>query len=627
MPPCPALSRLCRLLRRLVAAGLLAPTIVLAAVQVAWFEDPGGGLRIEQVADASLAGRFAAAEPEFVSFGLSTSAYWLRITLPAGEAPLLLEVATPYLDKLDFHRPRPAGGYELVATGDHRPFATREIPYHHPVFRLAAATHRDSVHYLRVENAGALQIPMRFRTADAFRQSAIDEHFAFGMFYGLALGMALYNLFLYFGIRDRAYLWYVIYVSLFTAFVLARNGFAFQWLWPDSPWLGNNSHYLLIAAAIAAATQFTREFLDTPTRTPRLDLALRLAAVFGLAVAGAALAGWQRAAVLLVQVHSLGAIGIGVTAAVVALRAGYAPARYYLIAFAAIMVTALFSVARNLGLFPANFLSTYGVQVGSALEIIFLALGLGDRINLLKREKEAAQAEALRSQQTAFAVLQNHEQELEHRVRQRTEELAEANEMLRQREQALEHMAHHDVLTGLANRALLEDRLQQALARARRNRQSIALLLIDLDKFKEINDTHGHEHGDAMLVAVAGRLRATVRDCDTVARLGGDEFVLLLGEVHDAGDCDIVAAKLLSAIVEPVHFRDVELRCSVSIGAAIFPANGHDSATLFRQADEAMYAAKRAGRAAYRRAPAESPESAVSLEGQVTESTGLNSQS
>lgn len=267
-----------------------------------------------------------------------------------------------------------------------------------------------------------------------------------------------------------------------------------------------------------------------------------------------------------------------------------------------------------------------GVQVGSALEIIFLALGLGDRINLLKREKEAAQAEALRSQQTAFAVLQNHEQELEHRVRQRTEELAEANEMLRQREQALEHMAHHDVLTGLANRALLEDRLQQALARARRNRESIALLLIDLDKFKEINDTHGHEHGDAMLVAVAGRLRATVRDCDTVARLGGDEFVLLLGEVHDAGACDIVAANLLSAIVEPVHFRDVELRCSVSIGAAIFPANGHDSATLFRQADDAMYAAKRAGRAAYRRAPAESPESAVSLAGQVTESTGLNSQ-
>ena len=91
MPPCPALSRLCRLLRRLVAVGLLAPTIVLAAVQVAWLEDPGGGLRIEQVADASLAGRFIAAEPEFVSFGLSTSAYWLRITLPAGEAPLLLE--------------------------------------------------------------------------------------------------------------------------------------------------------------------------------------------------------------------------------------------------------------------------------------------------------------------------------------------------------------------------------------------------------------------------------------------------------------------------------------------------------------------------------------------------------
>lgn len=591
-----------RFLRLLVFVALLAPLASSAAVRVDWLEDASRQLRIEQVADAERSAGFIATDPEFASFGLSRSAYWLRITVPPGDQPLVLEVATPYLDKLDFHRPRSGGGYELVATGDHRPFATREIDYHHPAFRLATSARAESVHYLRVENAGALQIPLRFRTADEFRQAAIDEHFVFGMFYGLALVMVAYNLFLYLGIRDRAYLSYVIYVSLFTLFVLARNGFAFQWLWPQSPWLGNNSHYLLVAAAVAAATQFTRDFLDTAVRTPRLDLALRLAAAFGLTVVAASLAGWQRGAVLLVQLHSLAAIGTGVAAAVVALRAGYAPARYYLIAFAAIMATALFSVARNLGLFPANFLSTYGVQVGSALEIVLLALGLADRINLLKRDTEIAQAEALQSQRAALAVLQNHEHELEQRVQLRTEELARANEQLLQREQALEHMAHHDPLTGLANRALLEDRLAQALARARRRQTGVGLLLLDLDEFKEINDTHGHGHGDAMLRATAERLRAAVRDSDTVARLGGDEFVILIEEMHAAEDCDAVASKLLAAAVEPVAFRDVLLRCSVSIGGAVFPADGDEAEELLKRADAAMYAAKRAGRNAYRRA-------------------------
>ncbi len=598
-----ALRRLAgHLLHLIVFAALLAPLGALAAIRVDWMEDASRELRVEQVADAGLAGRFAASDPEFASFGLSRSAYWLRITVPPGVSPLVLEVATPYLDRLDFHRPGPGGGFELVATGDHRPFATREIDYHHPVFRLATSARGDSVHFLRIENAGALQIPLRVHTEEAFRQTAIAEHFAFGMYYGLALVMALYNLFLYFGIRDRAYLSYVVYVSLFSLFVLARNGFAFQWLWPDSPWLGNNSHYLLVAAAIAAATKFTRDFLESSLRTPRLDLALRFAAAFGLTVVAATLADWQRGAVLLVQVHSLFAIGVGVAAAIVALREGYAPARYYLIAFAAIMITAVFSVARNLGLFPANFLSTYGVQVGAALEIVFLALGLADRINLLKHEKAVAQAEALRSQRTAFALLQSHEQELQQRVQLRTQELARANEQLRQREQALEHMAHHDPLTGLANRALLEDRLSQALARARRHQARIGVLLLDLDEFKAINDTHGHAHGDAMLRATAERLRAVVRDSDTVARLGGDEFVILIEGMRTAEDCDGVAAKLLAAVVEPVAFRGVVLRCSVSIGGAVFPADGADAEGLLKRADAAMYAAKHAGRNAYRRA-------------------------
>lgn len=581
------------------AAAAAAP----AAPAVAWFEDGSAELSIEAVAGGgATAVRFAAASGNPLNFGLSRSAYWVRIVVPRGTDAELLEVATPYLDVLDFYRPRPEGGFERVEAGDHRPFGSREMDYRHPLFRLAGATHADAAHYLRVRNAGAIQLPLHFWSTDAFRRAAMQEAYLFGLFYGLLLVMTLYNLFLFVGVRDRAYLWYVIYVALFGLFMLARNGFAFQWLWPDSPWLGNNAHYLLIAGAIAAAVQFTRRFLDTPVRTPRLDPALRLAAAFGAVVALAALAGWQRSAVLGVQAHSLVAVGLGVAAATHVARAGYAPARYYLIAFATVMAASVFSVARNLGLFPANALSTYGVQIGSAAEIVLLALGLADRINTLKRDKAAAQTAALRSQEALVATLRRSGEELERRVRERTEELAHANERLRQREQALEKLAHRDALTGLANRALLEDRLEQALSRARRRQSLAAVLLVDLDGFKAINDRHGHDSGDAVLRAVAGRLRRSVREGDTVARLGGDEFIVLLEELQAAEDCDAVAGKLLQSIGEAVPHDGIEMRVTPSIGAAVFPADAAEAPALLRRADAAMYEAKRAGRNAYRRA-------------------------
>jgi len=588
--------------RLLRLAALLCPLAAAADPGVAWVEDASGALPVEVVAGAGYESRFAPARGNPLNFGLSQSAYWVRFTVPRGAPELLIEIATPYLDVLDFHRARAGGGFERIETGDHRPFDSREIDYRHPVFRVAGDANADTAHYLRIRNAGAIQVPLHFWSPDGFRRAAVQEAYLFGIFYGLLLVMTLYNLILYLGVRDRAYLWYVVYVALFGLFMFARNGFAFQWLWPGSPWLGNFSHYLLITGAIAAAVQFSRCFLDTPARTPRLDGALRGAAAFGAVVALAALAGWQRIAVLGVQAHSLAAVGLGVAAAIVVWRSGYAPARYYLIAFATVMAASVLSVARNLGLFPANALSTYGVQIGSAAEIVLLALGLADRINSLKREKEAAQAEVLRSQEAVVATLRHAGREMERRVRERTEDLAQANELLRRREQALEELAHHDALTGLANRNLLDDRLAQVLARARRRQSMVAVLLIDLDGFKEVNDRHGHDHGDAILRAVAGRLRDAVRDGDTVARLGGDEFLVLLDDLQEPSACDAVAAKLLDLIAEPVPYCDATLRVTASIGAAVFPADGDDGAGLLRKADRAMYEAKHAGRNAFRRA-------------------------
>jgi diguanylate cyclase (GGDEF)-like protein len=155
------------------------------------------------------------------------------------------------------------------------------------------------------------------------------------------------------------------------------------------------------------------------------------------------------------------------------------------------------------------------------------------------------------------------------------------------------YQAMHDALTGIPNRALLQDRLQMALYDAERTEEHAALLLLDLDRFKEVNDTLGHHHGDLLLQEVAARLRSVLRDGDTVARLGGDEFAILLRRVHTPGDVLVVAERALEALRRPADLLGQNVVVGGSIGVALAPEHSQDSGELLRLADIAMYEAKR----------------------------------
>lgn len=169
----------------------------------------------------------------------------------------------------------------------------------------------------------------------------------------------------------------------------------------------------------------------------------------------------------------------------------------------------------------------------------------------------------------------------------------------KQAEQRIAHMAQHDTLTGLPNRLLLKDRIGQAVFHAHRGKSSVAVMFIDLDRFKNINDSLGHEAGDRLLQTVAKRIRTCLREADTVSRLGGDEFVIVLPEVHGSHDVSLVASKILETLSEPYHLQGQDLHVSASIGVALFPEDGEDADTLMRNADAAMYHAKDSGRANY----------------------------
>ena len=163
-------------------------------------------------------------------------------------------------------------------------------------------------------------------------------------------------------------------------------------------------------------------------------------------------------------------------------------------------------------------------------------------------------------------------------------------------EERLEHLAHYDTLTGLPNRSLLRDRIEQAVERAIRLGTKVAMFYLDLDHFKAINDTLGHAAGDALLKAVAQRMKTCVRAVDTIARLGGDEFVVLAPDINDAGDIDTVASKLLMTLSQPYDIDGQAAISAPSIGISIYPDDGNNVDDLMKHADTAMYQAKHSGR-------------------------------
>ncbi len=191
---------------------------------------------------------------------------------------------------------------------------------------------------------------------------------------------------------------------------------------------------------------------------------------------------------------------------------------------------------------------------------------------------------------------------LEDQIHARTAELESAlrenEKMMRALQIANEkitHMACHDALTGLPNRVLLEDRIQQSIVQSKRDHTRMALLFIDLDKFKPVNDLLGHKAGDSVLKVAADRMRDSVRAVDSIGRIGGDEFVVCLPQLNRSDDAIIVARKIQSCLMKPIQIDSHEVRIGSSIGVSLYPDNGDNMQSLMQAADEAMYAIKEAG--------------------------------
>lgn len=270
---------------------------------------------------------------------------------------------------------------------------------------------------------------------------------------------------------------------------------------------GNAVFPAAMAATGFFGALFTRSFLETRRTAPGLDkLILVGVAWFAIAAIGPFVLPYRIAAIN-VSLSGISFSLLAVAGGVLCLMRKGPGAHLFLVAWALLLIGVAVTGARNFGWVPTNALTSYAMQIGSALEMLLLSSALADRINSMRKEKERAQADSLAAKQQMVIALQGSELDLEERVADRTRELADANTRLEESQEALRHLAYHDNLTGLANRALMEDRIAQAIEHARRYDFVVAVLLVDLDRFKPINDSYGHSAGDEVLNPLPGGSR------------------------------------------------------------------------------------------------------------------------
>lgn len=564
---------------------------------VGYWLDPSGLASLRDV--AARLDRFQplpAARGEDINFGYHHGAVWLHFELTTRAntpADWLLEVAHPTLDRVEVYLVDARGSVIRQQAGDRLPMAERPFRHRNLVFPLRFTPSSHYHVWLRVESEGNLTIPLRLWRPAALANYDRVSYAWLALYFGVLSAMILYNLLLLAAIRDRLYLLYVGVVTGMGVGLLALSGFGNLWLWPGLTTWGHYAYALGFAFCGLMGALFTRRFLATRRYTPWLDGLIRVSALlFALILLLSPFVPYLWLAIA-ANLTGIAFSSLGVLAGVRGWQRGSPGARVYLLAWAILLAGVSVLASRNMGWLPTNWLTSYLVLIGSALDMILLSFALAARINRMRQQKEDAEARMLREREEVLQIMSSKEAQLEAMVEKRTRDLAIINEGLRESVARERRQAHHDALTGLANRMLLDDRLEQALKRARRAGTKVAVALIDLNDFKPINDTYGHDVGDQLLVDIANRLRLAVRVSDTIARYGGDEFVLVLDSLHDRDEAEHVLHTLMTSLREPFRHKRLELPISAAVGVCLFPDDAEEANTLLRCADEAMYQEKR----------------------------------
>lgn len=558
-------------------------------------EDPGGTLRVDDVLRLDESFAPAAHDGRDIVRSYSDSAYWFRFTLQS-ETPRLWLLDLPYsrMDEVQFYAPTGDGGYTLMRAGDSVAPHARPIAHRNLVFPLETSSEPHTF-YLRVSTEGTINLHATLRTTENFIAHSQIDTILVGAYFGLLVVMMLYNLLLYLLVRERICLLFALFCLGLSIGQASLHGIGPLLLWPAFPQWSNPAVVYGMSSAGLLSMLFTRELLALNRPVRAFDYVIYGSAIaYGCCALIMAAGFYQPAAIVLSLVGILTPCA-AMPVVFYCLRRGYTQDRFAIVAWTVFEIGVATFAARSIGLLPGNPFTDHALEITTALQVFLFALAMAQRMNRMRAERTRAQSEALEAERALVAALKMSETELEAKVQARTAELAEANRRLRENERHLLHQSQHDALTGLLNRYVLNDRINHALAQRRRDAKALAVLVIDLDGFKPINDRYGHSAGDAALVETARRLKRCVRDADTVARVGGDEFVVVLESLNDVQEAQSIGDAILQEVARPFSYREHELSVSASLGIACYPEDGDTAEALIISADAAMYRAKRRG--------------------------------
>ena len=567
--------------------------------QIELLEDVGAQLSIADLADPAVQNRFQPAQGR-ASVGQSRNPWWIKVSLqraPDAPAQWWLEVGAVTQLDLQVFLPDAQQGWRRHQSGERVSYAQgRDHEYRRMLFELPALDPQPLTFYLRSYDPAGNSFPLKVLQLDDLTHLATHENLGLGLIYGVILALLLYNLFIFFSLRDSAYFWYVLTTASALIFILSMSGHGFQYLWPNAAvpfWL---DRITLPSLWGLCASRFTQSLLQTRRHVRWAHLILNLAILLYLVAIALDALGARGQAAWIIALLSFASIPSALGAAFIRWRQGYYPALLYLCGYGLILSSISLLLMRTTGLIQPATWNAYVFPLAIAAETILFSFALAYRIQMLKQEKAQALQQADREKTARLAQVQASADELQQAVTLRTAELAATNERLRQREQELQHAAFHDPLTELPNRRYLVDRCKAALADAERHQQAVALLLIDLDHFKPINDRYGHDAGDLMLQVIAQRLSEHVRGGDTVSRLGGDEFAVLIGGAEAERHAREIAERLLAELAKPVLYGAEALTVTISIGVALYPRHARQFTDLYKSADETLYKVKARGR-------------------------------
>lgn len=395
-----------------------------------YIEDKDNNLSIQEVVKIN---NFKVIERKVHNFGVTSSSIWLRlsVTNKTSVGNLILQVNQPLIDEVTLY----SYNYKLrqytnMRLGEFQPFKTRS--YQTPQYLFDLKVHQDSTrtYYLRVRCKENMQIPILIGTRISVLNSSVVSNLASGIYIGIMLVMILYNLFIYFTVRDKSYLLYSLYIVVVLLTQTSLQGLTFQFLWPNHPTLSMYSQFFFPSLTGIFALEFFKKFLLLKERMPR---AFKLSFIFIIPyILGPLLSLFElydlsfkilEGTALIVSVYMM-AVAINIY------KGGYSEARFFLIGWSIFLLGVIIYVLKDFEILPYNNFTRYTMHFGSAIEVILLSFALADRINILKKEKEISQAEALSASEQNQKLISEQNVILEQKVHERTLELEETNEEL-----------------------------------------------------------------------------------------------------------------------------------------------------------------------------------------------------